>query len=53
MTEAIQNADPAVKHGAMTAQLFPFRVALRSREGPPDEPASCSVAPIRDAAFAE
>jgi hypothetical protein len=26
--------DPAVKHGVMTAELFPYRVALWSPTGP-------------------
>ena len=35
--EAIMNNDPAVKQGVMRAELFPFRVALWSRSGPPEE----------------
>lgn len=34
--EAIMNDDPAVRHGVMRAQLFPFRVALWSGSGPPE-----------------
>jgi uncharacterized protein len=30
----IVNADPAVKHGVMRAELFPYRVALWSNKGP-------------------
>jgi uncharacterized protein YciI len=29
--------DPAVRHGVMRAELLPFRVALWSEKGPPDE----------------
>ncbi len=36
--EAIMNNDPAVKHGVMRAELFPYCVALWSKSGPPDEP---------------
>ena len=36
--EAIMNDDPAVKHGVMRAELFPYRVALWSRSGPSPEP---------------
>ena len=32
--EVVAN-DPAVKHGVMHAELFPFRVALWSPSGPP------------------
>lgn len=32
--QAIVDADPAVKHGVMTAEVFPYRVALWSRTGP-------------------
>ena len=35
--EAIMKGDPAVKHGVMRAELFPCRVALWSRSGPPEE----------------
>ena len=35
--EAVMNNDPAVKHGVMRAELFPYRVALWSRKGPPEE----------------
>jgi uncharacterized protein YciI len=35
---AIMNDDPAVAHGVMRAELFPYRVALWSRRGPPEEP---------------
>ena len=35
--EAIMKDDPAVKHGVMRAELFPYRVALWSRSGPPAE----------------
>ena len=35
--EAIMNDDPAVKHGVMRAELFPYRVALWSKSGPPTE----------------
>jgi uncharacterized protein YciI len=34
---AIMSNDPAVKHGVMRAELFPYRVALWSRGGPPEE----------------
>jgi uncharacterized protein YciI len=36
-TEALQimNDDPAVRHEPMRAQLYPYRVALWSRNGPP------------------
>ena len=34
---AIMNNDPAVSHGVMRAELFPFRVALWSTSGPPKE----------------
>ena len=34
--EVVAN-DPAVKHGVMRAELFPFRVALWSPSGPPGE----------------
>ena len=38
--EAIMNDDPAVKHGVMRAELFPYRIALWSGRGPSaDEPA--------------
>jgi len=37
--ETIMNDDPAVKHGVMRAELFPYRVALWSRSGPSPEPA--------------
>jgi uncharacterized protein YciI len=36
--EAIMNDDPAVKHGVMRAELFPYRVALWSTAGPGPEP---------------
>ena len=36
--EAIMNDDPAVKHGVMRAELFPYRVALWSQTGPSPEP---------------
>ncbi len=29
--------DPAVKHGVMHAELFPYRIALWSASGPPAE----------------
>jgi uncharacterized protein YciI len=32
--EALMRADPAVAQGVMSAELFPYRVALWSREGP-------------------
>ena len=32
------NDDPAVKHGVMRAELFPYRVALWSKSGPSPEP---------------
>ena len=35
--DAIMNDDPAVKHGVMRAELFPYRVALWSKSGPPAE----------------
>lgn len=35
--ESLMNDDPAVKHGVMRAELFPYRVALWSRNGPPEE----------------
>jgi hypothetical protein len=28
--------DPAVKHGVMRAELFPYRIALWSSKGPGD-----------------
>jgi uncharacterized protein len=34
---AIMNNDPAVNHGVMHAELFPYRVALWSRKGPTEE----------------
>ena len=37
--EWIMNHDPAVKHGVMRAELFPYRVALWSQSGPSPEPA--------------
>lgn len=33
----IMSDDPAVKLGVMRAELFPFRVALWSKPGPPEE----------------
>jgi uncharacterized protein YciI len=30
----IMQGDPAVKHGVMRAELFPYRIALWSRMGP-------------------
>jgi uncharacterized protein YciI len=36
--EAIMRDDPAVKHGVMRAELFPYRIALWSRSGPSAEP---------------
>jgi len=35
--EAVMNNDPAVKHGVMRAELFPYRVALWSKKGPPED----------------
>jgi uncharacterized protein len=35
--ENIMNNDPAVKHGVMGARLFPYRIALWSKEGPLEE----------------
>lgn len=35
--EAIVRNDPAVKYGVMSADLFPYRVALWSKHGPPEE----------------
>ena len=32
---AIMHGDPAVKQGVMTAELFPYRIALWSPQGPP------------------
>jgi uncharacterized protein YciI len=32
----VVNHDPAVRHGVMQAQLDPYRVALWSRNGPPE-----------------
>ena len=32
--EALMRADPAVAQGVMSAELFPYRIALWSREGP-------------------
>jgi uncharacterized protein YciI len=34
---AIMEDDPAVRHGVMRAELFPYRVALWSKAGPPGE----------------
>lgn len=34
---ALMKDDPAVKHGVMRAELFPFRVALWSATGPNDD----------------
>lgn len=34
---ALMQGDPAVKNGVMTAELFPFRVALWSATGPKDD----------------
>lgn len=33
----LMRKDPAVKHGIMTAELFPYRVALWSPKGPGDQ----------------
>ena len=35
--EALMRNDPAVKHGVMRAELFPYRIALWSKRGPPEE----------------
>ena len=35
--EALMRNDPAVKHGVMRAELFPFRIALWSKAGPLEE----------------
>jgi len=35
--EAIMKNDPAVKYGVMRAELFPYRIALWSKAGPPAE----------------
>jgi uncharacterized protein YciI len=35
--EAIMQNDPAVKHRVMRAELFPYRVALWAKDGPPEE----------------
>jgi uncharacterized protein YciI len=35
---AVMHRDPAVRHGVMQAELFPYRVALWSRIGPADAP---------------
>jgi uncharacterized protein YciI len=32
--EQLMNDDPAVRDGVMSAELFPFRVALWSAQGP-------------------
>ena len=32
----IMQSDPAVKHGVMRAELFPYRIALWSSKGPGD-----------------
>lgn len=34
---AFMESDPAVRRGVMTAELFPFRVALWSAAGPKDD----------------
>lgn len=34
---AIMNSDPAVNHGVMHAELFPYRIALWSSRGPSEE----------------
>jgi len=34
----IMQGDPAVQQGIMTAELFPFRVSLWSKKGPPGQP---------------
>jgi uncharacterized protein len=34
---AIMSNDPAVKQGVMRAELFPYRVALWSKAGPPED----------------
>jgi uncharacterized protein YciI len=34
---AIMSNDPAVRHGLMRAELFPYRIALWSSAGPPQE----------------
>ena len=35
--QKLVKSDPAVKQGVMHAELFPYRVALWSKEGPPKE----------------
>jgi uncharacterized protein len=35
--EAVMRKDPAVEHGVMRAELFPFRIALWSTKGPTEE----------------
>ena len=34
---AVMRKDPAVEHGVMRAELFPFRIALGSKKGPAEE----------------
>lgn len=34
---ALMHNDPAVQQGIMKAELFPYRVALWSHKGPPDD----------------
>ena len=34
---ALMENDPAVKHGVMRAELFPYRIALWSSKGPGDD----------------
>jgi uncharacterized protein YciI len=34
---AAMSNDPAVKQGVMRAELFPYRIALWSKRGPPEE----------------
>ena len=38
--QALVNADPAVKAKVMRAELFPYRVALWSTQGPSDLPSA-------------
>ena len=33
--EAVVRDDPAVQHGVMNAELFPYRIAIWSAKGPP------------------
>ena len=44
--EVVRN-DPAVQHGVMRAELFPYRIALWSRDGPGDRGDSTDRSPTQ------